>query len=217
MGPQVPQYYKVLWYVGYCRVSGPNWCHSCTFGDIDEEATFPSSEACIGCCSNMAPRRSKRRGVSKKTKFERVVGKAVAKAARKQVMKMSPMLYLNKAFGSYISAADFASTQWLIQAPFQDIPLQLMGDPGGIPDKQQRLGAVLHAERLKFGGLLRRLTTPTGHSDVPQVFRVMVVRYIGESDYNVDNSTNNGFDSKNETLHLLKPGEAWITKPYVKN
>lgn len=52
---------------------------------------------------------------------------------------------------------------------------------------------------------------------VPVRFRVCVVRYIGEMDFNVDNNIANGWDPlANQGNHMVFPGEDWLTKPYVK-
>ena len=61
-------------------------------------------------------------------------------------------------------------------------------------------------------------STETSDKELPQRFRIMVVRTPGEMDWGVNNSLNQGFDAENnEWNHICRPGELWSTKPYIKN
>lgn len=51
---------------------------------------------------------------------------------------------------------------------------------------------------------------------VPQRFRVVVVRYIGEMDFNVDNAINNGFEILTEGAHMPRVGQSWEDLPFLR-
>lgn len=129
--------------------------------------------------------------------------------------KRAPMLRMEKSEDSWVgntgtiplTRSDFSSSLALVQAPFQDLALGV----GTSLDKNQRLGSVVYPQVLKFSGMLLCDTARTQ----PQRFRVSVIRYLGESDMSIDNSTYSGFDTDTFT-HICKPGQLWSTKPYVK-
>lgn len=162
------------------------------------------------------PRYNNRR-YKKKTK--RVLTKAQYNAVKKLDTKLefqrSPMLRAEKSYSSWVgqnagppvTRNDFTGLV-LCQAPLQDISLQV----GTQLDVNQRLSSVIYPQVLKFSGTLLGMVGRTQ----PQRFRVMVIRYNGESDITSDNSQYNGWSVQNY-LHACRPGELWSAKPFVKN
>lgn len=145
---------------------------------------------------------------SRKMNYNRLI-KTIKAVDTRQEFKRAPMLRAEKSASGDIQATQFTSLYSIISAPYQDIPLQI-----GTLDQNQRLSSVIYPQVLKFNGVLSRKTGDTGI----QRFRVMVVRYSGESDFIVDNSACNGFESfSDEWSHVCRPGEIWSAKPYVKN
>lgn len=137
--------------------------------------------------------------------------KEIKRIDTQQLFKRSPMLRAEKTYPSALSpTTQFLDTQAIFQCPYQDIPLQV----GTVPSMNQRLGTELFPQVLKFNGVLSR---QTGNTDI-QRFRIMVIRYNGESDFQVDNSSTNGWQAfSDEWAHTCRPGEVWSVKPYIKN
>jgi len=141
--------------------------------------------------------------------------KTIKRVDTRQEFKRAPMLRSVKSYDSWVgnngviplARQDFSKALCLVQAPFQDISLQL-----GTLDQNQRLGSTIYPQVLKFSGMLLCDTTRTQ----PQRFRVMVIRYLGESDISVDNSVYSGWDTTDFT-HACKPGQVWSAKPFIKN
>lgn len=52
---------------------------------------------------------------------------------------------------------------------------------------------------------------------VPQRFRVVVVRYPGEMDFQINNAANNGFDQETQTAHMPRVGQSWHDMPFMRN
>ena len=155
-------------------------------------------------------RRSKktRRHGRRKMNYSRLI-KTIKRVDTRQEFKRSPMLRVEKSHSGDIQATQITSLFALVQAPWQDIPLQL-----GTLDLNQRLSSTIYPQVLKFNGLLARKTA----DNKIQRFRVMVIRYHGESDMVTDNSALNGFESvSDEWAHVCRPGELWSAKPYIKN
>lgn len=163
----------------------------------------------------MAPRRSKRSGVQKKSKSK--LQKLVTRAVAKQVRRMIPDLYTEKSHSGWINGDnDFDEAFALFQAPFQDINLQLST---GEPSKNQRTDAVIRLQRLHFGGMFQRAEDqPSGYKEESQALRIMVVYIRGEADHAVDNSQLHGWDpDNNQWTHAVKPGQLMLTKPFVRD
>ena len=135
---------------------------------------------------------------------------AVKRIDTRMEFKRSPTLRVEKSHNGFVSPTDVASTVSALQCPYQDLIVGL----GSSLDQNQRLGAVIYPQALKFTALLTR---KTGDTDM-QRFRIMVVRYLGEMDFSVNNSAYNGFDlQSSQWAHVCRPGEIWSAKPYVKN
>lgn len=157
------------------------------------------------------PRKSNKKTFKKRGRmnYNRLI-KTIKRVDTRQEFKRAPMLRMVKSHSDNISATQLTSAFAVVQAPYQDLPLQV----GTNLDQNQRLSSIIYPQVLKFNGILAR---HTGNTNI-QRFRVMVVRYKGESDMIVDNSTMNGFESFNdEWSHICRPGELWSTKPYVKD
>lgn len=106
---------------------------------------------------------------------------------------------------------NMGATTMLFQTPFQDIPTQL---PNTFPNEDARSQATLMLQRLQFSGTL---TSSMPTPEYPARFRVVVIRYIGEMDFRVDNNIATGWDSlSNQGNHMVFPGENWENKPYVR-
>lgn len=90
-----------------------------------------------------------------------------------------------------------------VQALFQDIPLQLSPSSGALVNENQRLGAVLYLQRMRFSAVLFKAAsnTLTGSGNPNQAFRITVIRWKGESDINVVSSNHNGWDIITGTAH----------------
>lgn len=167
------------------------------------------------------PRNSKRR-YKKKNSSRNALTKAqynaVKKLDTKLEFKRSPMLRAQKNWDGWIrenagppkTRNDITKNSSLIQAPFQDIPVQVVS--GTALDQNQRLGSMIYPQVLKFSGTLLSAVARTQ----PQRFRISVIRYTGESDMDITNSDLNGF-ALGDFVHTCRPGELFSMKPFVKN
>lgn len=153
-------------------------------------------------------KRQKRRAGQRRMNYSRLI-KTIKRVDTRQEFKRAPTLRSEKSYGGAVATPQCLLSEALIQAPFQDISLSL-----GTLDKNQRLGSVIYPQFLKFNGILSR---KTGDTDI-QRFRVMVIRYNGESDMLIDNSLNNGFEKTSiQWAHVCVPGQMWSSLPYLKN
>lgn len=134
----------------------------------------------------------------------------IKKVDRSQEFKNSPMIQVYKSYGSQISPTQLTNLYAIIQAPFQDIAFSI---GGSAPNQNQRLSTTIYPQVIKFNGILERATAGTAI----QRFRIMVIRYHGESDMITDNSALNGWESfSDEWSHVCRPGEIWSAKPFIK-
>lgn len=151
----------------------------------------------------------RRKRPNRKMNYSNLI-KTIKKVDTRQEFKRAPMLRSEFSKEGTIISPQILSSNAAIQCPFQDIPLGV----GVNLDKNQRFGSEIYPQVLKFNGTLQR---KTGSSDI-QRFRVMVLRYAGEMDFSVLNSSNNGFELMNDQwAHICKPGQVWSAKPYIKN
>lgn len=100
----------------------------------------------------------------------------------------------------------------LFQCPYQDIPLALSAVK---PNELGRNSATIYPQWMEFDGYMLSMVGTSRTK--PQRFRVVVVRYKGEMDFDVNNGNNNGFDQETQTTHMPRVGASWESLPYVRN
>ncbi len=164
----------------------------------------------------MAPRRSSRhRKQSKRKSSAKRQFRAIAKSL---AFERAPKLRFTRSYFNEIQVTDLTVNDAAFQAPFQDIPVQLLTPTTGLPDMNQRLGTVIYPQYLEVSMTLLRKQLGTLVALMPQRYRVMVVRYIGEMDLAIDNqAAATGWDVlNNQSEHVAFPGQAWIDKHFMK-